>query len=116
VSPGVGPQPNFGLSIPGQCTRNVAGNDEGNKATEIIFTGSRTFIILADSGEIISQSPKSRSVSGAGLNAYKVCPPTFLQNVVTVTENIAELAGGLQLCRASRKLPVDSEWGNQDEY
>jgi hypothetical protein len=36
--------------------------------------------------------------------------------VVTVTGNIAELAGGLQWCRASRKLLVDSEWGNQGEY
>jgi hypothetical protein len=36
----------------------VAGNDEGNKVTETIFTGSREFITLVDSGEIISQSPK----------------------------------------------------------
>jgi hypothetical protein len=31
-------------------------------------------------------------------------PLTPLQNVVTVTGNIAELAGGLQLYRANRKL------------
>jgi hypothetical protein len=30
--------------------------------------------------------------------------------------NIPELAGDLQLCRASRKLPLDSEWGNQGDY
>jgi hypothetical protein len=69
--------------------------------------------MLADSGEVISQSPELRSVSRAGFNTYRVCLPTTLQNVVTVTGNIAELAGGLQLFR---KLLVDSEWGNQSEY
>jgi hypothetical protein len=39
-------------------------------------------------------------------------PLNPLQNVVTVTENTAELAGGLQLCRTTRKLLVDSEWGD----
>jgi hypothetical protein len=34
------------------------------------------FITLVDSGEIISQSPEPQSVSGAGLNTYKVCPQT----------------------------------------
>jgi hypothetical protein len=69
--------------------------------------------MLADSGGIISQSPEPQAVSGAGLNTYRVCP---LSHEVTVTGNIAEVAGGLQLCRASRKLLVDSEWGNQGEY
>jgi hypothetical protein len=46
----------------------VAGNGEGSKVTEAISTGIREFIMLADSGEIISQSPKPQSVSGAGLN------------------------------------------------
>jgi hypothetical protein len=58
------------------CEGGVAGNDEGNKVTKTIFTGSRKFITLADSGEIISQSPEPWSVSGAGLNTYRVCPPT----------------------------------------
>jgi hypothetical protein len=43
--------------------------------TKTIFIGSREFITLADSGEIISQSPKSGSVSGVWLNTYRVCPP-----------------------------------------
>jgi hypothetical protein len=33
-------------------------NDEGNKVTETIFTGSREFITLGDSGERISPSPE----------------------------------------------------------
>jgi hypothetical protein len=36
------------------CT--VAGNSEGNKVTKTIFAGSREFITLVDSREIISQS------------------------------------------------------------
>jgi hypothetical protein len=40
------------------------------------FTGSREFITLVVSGEIISQSPEPWSVSGTGLNTYRVCPPT----------------------------------------
>jgi hypothetical protein len=36
-----------------KCCRD----DEGNKVTESIFTGSREVITPADSGEIISQSP-----------------------------------------------------------
>jgi hypothetical protein len=36
--------------------------------------------------------------------------------VVTVTENIIGLAGGVQYCRASRKLLADSEWGNQGKF
>jgi hypothetical protein len=36
----------------------VAGNNKGNKVTETIFTGSREFITLIDSEEIISQGPK----------------------------------------------------------
>jgi hypothetical protein len=47
--------------------------------SEIIFTGSREVITLADSGEIISQSPDPRSVSGAGLNTYRV----FLLSPIT---------------------------------
>jgi hypothetical protein len=73
---------------------SVVGNSEGNKVTETIFTGSREFIMLVDSGEIISQSPEPRSVSGAGLHTYRVCPPSPLQNAVTVTGN----------CRASWRL------------
>jgi hypothetical protein len=42
--------------------------------------------------------------------------PQPLQNAVTVTGNTAVLAAGWELCRASRKLLVDAEWGNQDEY
>jgi hypothetical protein len=61
--------------VPGQCTRNVVGNDEGNKVIETIFTGSREFITLMDSGEIISQNHEPWSVSGARLNTYRVCPP-----------------------------------------
>jgi hypothetical protein len=34
------------------------GNNKGNKVTKTIFTGSREFIMLVDSGEIISQSPE----------------------------------------------------------
>jgi hypothetical protein len=60
--------------VPGQCTRNV-GNGKGNKVTETIFIGSREFIMLVDSKEIISQSPELQSMSGAGLNTYRVCPP-----------------------------------------
>jgi hypothetical protein len=33
----------------------VAGNTEGNKVTKTIFPGSKEFIILRDSEEIISQ-------------------------------------------------------------
>jgi hypothetical protein len=44
------------------------GNDEGNKVTYTIFTGSRKFIMVADSGEIISQNPELQSVLRAGLN------------------------------------------------
>jgi hypothetical protein len=55
---------------------SVVRNSEGNKVTETIFTGSREFIMLVDSGEIISQRPELRSVSGAGLNTYRVCSPT----------------------------------------
>jgi hypothetical protein len=62
--------------VAGQCTRNIVGNGEGNKVMETIFTGSREFITLADSREIISQSSEPRFVSGAGLNTYRVCPPT----------------------------------------
>jgi hypothetical protein len=54
----------------------VIGNDKGNKITETIFIGRREFIMLADSGEIISQSLEPQSVSGVGLNTYRVCPPT----------------------------------------
>jgi hypothetical protein len=96
-------------------SRNVSGNGEGNKVTETIFTGNREFIMLADSGEIISQSPKPQSVWEAGLNTYRVCPPTPYRMSSQLQET-AELAGGFQLFRASRKLPVDSEWGNQGEY
>jgi hypothetical protein len=64
--------------IPGQCIRNVTGNSEGNEATETIFTGRRReFIMLADSGEVISQSPEPQYVSGAWLNTYRVCPHTL---------------------------------------
>jgi hypothetical protein len=56
--------------------RNVVGNREGNKVTETIFTGSKQFIMLMDSWEIFSQSPEAQSVSGSGLNTYRVCPPT----------------------------------------
>jgi hypothetical protein len=40
------------------CSLGVVGNGEGNKVTKTIFTGSREFIMLGDSGKIISQSPK----------------------------------------------------------
>jgi hypothetical protein len=43
-------------------------------------------------------------------------PSPPLQNVGTVTGNIAGLAGGVQYCRASRKLLADSEWGNQGKF
>jgi hypothetical protein len=79
---GIGPKPDsqggknakFGSPVPDQCTRNVVGNDEGNKVTETIFTGSREFIMIAVAGEIISQSAEPFSVSGVGLNTYGVCP------------------------------------------
>jgi hypothetical protein len=35
--------------------------------------------------------------------------------VGTVTGNLAGLAGGMQYCRGSRNLLVDSVWGNQGE-
>jgi hypothetical protein len=59
------------------CTLSITviGNIKGNKVTETIFTGSRELITLGDSGEIISQSTEAGSVSGAGLNTYRVCPP-----------------------------------------
>jgi hypothetical protein len=53
----------FSLSL----EQPVAGNSRGNKVTETIFTGSR---------EIIPQSPELQSMSGFGLNTYRVCPPT----------------------------------------
>jgi hypothetical protein len=37
----------------------VAGNSEGNKVTETIFTGSREFVTLTGLREVISQSPES---------------------------------------------------------
>jgi hypothetical protein len=49
-------------------------NNEGNEVTKTIFTESREFIMLVDSGEIISQSPEPQSVSEGGLNTYRVCP------------------------------------------
>jgi hypothetical protein len=91
------------------------GSSNGNKVTKTIFIGSREFIMLVDSGEIISQSPEPQSVSGPGLNTYSLSA-NLLQNVLTVTGNCAELGRGLQLCRAGRKLLVDSEWGNHGEY
>jgi hypothetical protein len=88
----------------------------GNKVTETIFTGSRMFIRLADSGEIISPSSGPLSVSGAGLNTHRVCPPPPYRIWSQFTGDTAELAGGLQFCRASRKLLVDSEWENQGKF
>jgi hypothetical protein len=35
--------------LPSQCTSNDMGNGQGNKVTETVFTGSREFIMLADS-------------------------------------------------------------------
>jgi hypothetical protein len=55
-------------------TRNVVGTTRETNVTKTIFTGSRKFIMLADSGEIISQSPKPQTVLEIGLNTYKVCP------------------------------------------
>jgi hypothetical protein len=50
--------------------------------------------MLGDSGQIIPQSPEPQSMSGAWLNAYRVCPlyPPF-KYVVTVARNFARLAG-----------------------
>jgi hypothetical protein len=48
--------------------QKCCGNDEGNKVIETTFTGSREFIMLVDSGVIISQSPEPQSVSGDQLN------------------------------------------------
>jgi hypothetical protein len=44
--------------FPGQCTRNVVGNSEGNKVTETTLQEAGIFIMLVGSGEIISQSPE----------------------------------------------------------
>jgi hypothetical protein len=62
--------------VSGQFIRNVVGSDEGNKVNKTIFTGSREFIMLVDSGEIISQSHEPQFVSGTELNTYRVCPST----------------------------------------
>jgi hypothetical protein len=43
---------------------SVAGNSKGNKVTETTLQEAGIFITLADSGEIISQSPETRSESG----------------------------------------------------
>jgi hypothetical protein len=71
-------QPQYAPSpVPNPTSRpslTCCGKWQGNKVTETIFTGSREFIVLADSREIISQSPEPQSVSGAALNIYRVCP------------------------------------------
>jgi hypothetical protein len=55
------------------------------------------------------------SVTGKQV-VYKICHPTPLLNVGTVTGKLAGLAGGMQYCRASRKLLVESLWGNQGKF
>jgi hypothetical protein len=42
----------------------VLGNSVGNKVTKTTFQEPGICIMLVDSGEIISQSPESRSLSG----------------------------------------------------
>jgi hypothetical protein len=63
-----GKNANFGLSCSWPMHQKCCGNDEGNKVIETTFTGSREFIMLVDSGVIISQSPEPQSVSGDQLN------------------------------------------------
>jgi hypothetical protein len=63
---------NFGFSHSQPMHQKYFRNDEGNKVTKTIFTGSREFIILVDSGKIISQSPEPQSMSGAWLNNYRI--------------------------------------------
>jgi hypothetical protein len=86
------------------------GNGEGNKVTETIFTGSREFITLADSREIISQiiSPEPQSVSGASLNTYKfacypLCTIPSFYYVVTAARNFARLAGGCSVAELAER-------------
>jgi hypothetical protein len=62
-------------------TWTVVGNSEGNKVAETTLQKAGIFIMLADSGEIISQSPEPRSVSGDELYTPQVGNVTegFLQ-------------------------------------
>jgi hypothetical protein len=57
------------------------GNCEGNRVTETTLQEAGIFITLADSGEIISQSPEPQSVSGDELYTPQVVYVTsgFLQ-------------------------------------
>jgi hypothetical protein len=105
LSPGV-----LGCSVlyqSGVCTK------EGNKVTETIFTGVYYASRLREDN--FSNSWALISVR-SWIKYLQSLSPIPLQNAVTIIGNIAELAGGLQPCRASRKLLVDSEWGNQGEY
>jgi hypothetical protein len=45
-------------------SKSVAGNGEGNKVTKTTLQEAGIFIMLADSREIISQSPEPGSESG----------------------------------------------------
>jgi hypothetical protein len=101
----------------GSVRWHVAGNSEGDKVTETTLQEAGIFITLADSGEIISQSPEPLSESGDELYTPQVVyvtrgfavdgsqvvrktsqlernrlvqfPSTPLQTVVTVTGNLA---------------------------
>jgi hypothetical protein len=72
--PGVGEGRSAAPSLHCSGACGIVGNGEENKVTKTIFTGNREFIMLADSGEIISQNPEAQSMSGAELNTYRVCP------------------------------------------
>jgi hypothetical protein len=86
--------------IPGQCTRNVVGNGEGNKVTEIIFAGNGVYYASGLRGDNFSK-PQALVCVRSWVKCLQSLSPTSLQNAVTVTGNTAELAGGLQLCRAN---------------
>jgi hypothetical protein len=65
----------------GSVRWHVAGNSEGDKVTETTLQEAGIFITLADSGEIISQSPEPLSESGDELYTPQVVYVTrgFLQ-------------------------------------
>jgi hypothetical protein len=117
-----GKNTNFGLSCFWPMHQRCCRNHKGNKVIKPIFKRSREFIMPADSGEIISQSPEPQTVSGAWLNTYRVCslsypllPPLLLVCGCNCGK-LCKASRWLQCCRASRKLLVDSGWGNQGEY
>jgi hypothetical protein len=96
-----GTNANFGLTRFQTNAPEVLGNNKGSKVTETIFYRKQRVYYNSELGGDNSQSPEPRSVSGAWLNTYRVCPfyPPF------TTSPLPLLVCGYncgKLCRASR--------------